>query len=77
MHDGRFNTIDQVIGFYSTEIHSNSPNLDPLIEFASQGGVQLNPTERSQRVIFINTIRFCFIHNPKLTILDLNQRKHI
>ena len=68
MHDGRFNTIDQVIGFYSTEIHSNSPNLDPLIEFASQGGVQLNPTERSQLKAFLLTLSdSAFIHNPKFS----------
>ena len=42
MHDGRFNTLDEVINFYSIGIHPNSPNIDPLIEFSSQGGVQLN-----------------------------------
>ena len=41
MHDGRFSNLDEVITFYSTGIHPNSPNIDPLIEFASQGGVQL------------------------------------
>ena len=56
MHDGRFNTIDQVIDFYSTGIHANSPNIDPLIEFASQGGVQLNPTERMQLKAFLLTL---------------------
>lgn len=68
MHDGRFNNLDQVIGFYSTGIHSNSPNLDPLIEFASQGGVQLNPTERSQLKAFLLTLSdSAFIHNPKFS----------
>ena len=46
MHDGRFQTLDQVINFYSIGIHPNSPNLDPLIEFSQQGGVQLNVTKR-------------------------------
>ena len=68
MHDGRFNTLDQVIGFYSTGIHPNSPNLDPLIEFASQGGVQLNPTERGQLKAFLLTLSdSAFIHNPKFS----------
>ena len=65
MHDGRFNTIDQVIDFYSTGIHANSPNIDPLIEFASQGGVQLNPTERLQLKAFLLTLSdSSFINNP-------------
>ena len=65
MHDGRFNTIDQVIDFYSTGIHANSPNIDPLIEFASQGGVQLNPTERMQLKAFLLTLSdSSFINNP-------------
>tara|TARA_Y100000813_G_scaffold198324_1_gene186090 strand:- start:1962 stop:3011 length:1050 start_codon:yes stop_codon:yes gene_type:complete len=65
MHDGRFNTIDQVIDFYSTGIHANSPNIDPLIEFASQGGVQLNPTERLQLKAFLITLSdSSFINNP-------------
>ena len=65
MHDGRFNTIDQVIDFYSTGIHANSPNIDPLIEFASQGGVQLNPTERMQLKAFLLTLSDpSFINNP-------------
>ena len=65
MHDGRFNTIDQVIDFYSTGVHANSPNIDPLIEFASQGGVQLNPTERMQLKAFLLTLSdSSFINNP-------------
>jgi cytochrome c peroxidase len=47
MHDGRFQTLDEVINFYSEGIRSTSPNIDPSIEFASQGGVQLNPTEKA------------------------------
>ena len=68
MHDGRFNTIDQVIDFYSTGIHANSPNIDPLIEFASQGGVQLNPTERLQLKAFLLTLSdSSFINNPNFS----------
>ena len=77
MHDGRFNTLDQVIGFYSTGIHSNSPNLDPLIEFASQGGVQLNPTERGQLKAFLLTLsdsRLYIIQNSQ-SILDFEPKE--
>ena len=68
MHDGRFNTLDEVINFYSTGIHSNSPNIDPLIEFASQGGVQLNPQERTELKAFLLTFSDPdFINNPKFS----------
>ena len=65
MHDGRFETLDEVIQFYSLEIHANSPNIDPLIEFASQGGVQLNPQERLELKAFLLTLSdHEFINNP-------------
>ena len=56
MHDGRFKTLDDVINFYSIGIHPNSPNIDPLIEFSSQGGVQLNPQERQELKAFLLTL---------------------
>tara|TARA_B100000927_G_scaffold272265_1_gene249763 strand:+ start:159 stop:1217 length:1059 start_codon:yes stop_codon:yes gene_type:complete len=68
MHDGRFNTIDQVIDFYSTGVHPHSPNIDPLMEFSSQGGVQLNPQEREELKAFLLTLSDPdFINNPKFS----------
>jgi cytochrome c peroxidase len=68
MHDGRFSNLDEVINFYSTGIHSNSPNIDPLIEFASQGGVQLSPQERTELKAFLLTLSDPdFINNPKFS----------
>ena len=68
MHDGRFNTIDEIINFYSTGIHGNSPNIDPLIEFSSQGGVQLDPQERMELKAFLLTLSDPeFINNPSFT----------
>lgn len=64
MHDGRFATIDDVIEHYSTGIKM-SPTIDPLIEFASQGGVQLDPTERNYLKAFLMTLTdYNFINNP-------------
>ena len=40
MHDGRFQTLDEVIEHYSSGIVM-SPTISPTIEFAAQGGVQL------------------------------------
>lgn len=68
MHDGRFTSLDQVINFYSIGIHPNSPNIDPLIEFASQGGVQLDPQERQELKAFLLTLSDPeFINNPNFS----------
>jgi len=65
MHDGRFNTLDEVINFYSINVHGNSPNIDPLMEFSSQGGVQLDPQERLELKAFLLTLSDPdFINNP-------------
>ena len=68
MHDGRFNSLDQVINFYSIGVHPNSPNIDPLMEFSSQGGVQLDPQERQELKAFLLTLSDPdFINNPKFS----------
>lgn len=65
MHDGRFNTLDEVIEHYSSGIHI-SPTIDPLIEFASQGGVQLDAQEKFLIKKFLLTLTdTVFINNPK------------
>ncbi len=64
MHDGRFATLDDVIDHYSFGIQM-SPTIDPQIEFASQGGVQLDPIERDLLKQFLMTLSDPeFINNP-------------
>lgn len=64
MHDGRFSTLDEVINHYSFGIEM-SPTIDPLIEFASQGGVQLDFAERELVKQFLLTLSDeSFINNP-------------
>ncbi|MFY7668104.1 MAG: cytochrome-c peroxidase [Crocinitomicaceae bacterium] len=64
MHDGRFATLDEVIEHYSSGIHM-SPTIDPLIEFGSQGGVQLDAQEKYLLKKFLLTlIDNNFINNP-------------
>jgi cytochrome c peroxidase len=66
MHDGRFATLDEVINFYSVGVEHFSPNISPLMEFSSQGGVQLNPQERLALKAFLLTFTDDeFIENPK------------
>lgn len=64
MHDGRFATLDDVIDHYSHGIQMSS-TIDPLIEFASQGGTQLDPQEKSLLKQFLLTLSDeSFINNP-------------
>lgn len=64
MHDGRFATLDDVINHYSHGINT-SPTIDPLIEFAFQGGVQLDAFEKDLIKKFLMTLSDAsFINNP-------------
>ena len=64
MHDGRFATIDEVINHYSFGIQM-SATIDPLIEFAGQGGVQLDAQEKDLLKQFLLTLTdSSFINNP-------------
>ncbi len=64
MHDGRFATLDDVINHYSHTIVM-SPTIDPLIEFAFQGGVQLDAQEKNLLKQFLLTLSDEeFINNP-------------
>lgn len=70
MHDGRFATLDDVIEHYSTGIHQ-SPTIDPLIEFASQGGVQLDAEQRALLLAFLKTLTDeDFVTNPDFQPLN-------
>lgn len=65
MHDGRFNTLDEVIDFYSTGVHASSPNISPNMEFAGSGGVNLNPQQKADLKAFLLTLTdSTFITNP-------------
>ena len=65
MHNGKFQTIDEIIDFYSTGIHNSSPNISPDIEFAYQGGVKLNLLEKAELKAFLLTLTdSSFITNP-------------
>lgn len=64
MHDGRFSTLDEVIEHYSSGIQMSS-TIDPMIEYASQGGVQLDAFEKDLLKKFLLTLTdYDFINNP-------------
>lgn len=52
MHDGRFNTLDEVLAHYADGVQ-HTPNLDPLL---ANGGISLSATERQQLKAFLNTL---------------------
>lgn len=61
MHDGRFNTVQQVLNHYSTGVQQ-SPTLDPLMG----SGISLTPTESNQLVRFLRTLTdSSFLKDPK------------
>ncbi|WP_338870198.1 cytochrome c peroxidase [Spirosoma sp. SC4-14] len=55
MHDGRFNTLDQVLEHYRTGVN-DSPTLDPLLKANGQLGIALTDTEKSQLISFLKTL---------------------
>ncbi len=65
MHDGRFQTLDEVIDFYSDSV-KNSATISPLMHHVMQGGVRLTAQEKSQLKAFLNTLTDeAILNNPK------------
>ncbi|MBN2175083.1 MAG: hypothetical protein JW731_13195 [Bacteroidales bacterium] len=66
MHDGRFNTLDEVINFYSHELQW-SPQIDPLMHHIANNGTQLTPIEKEDLKAFLYTLSdTAFLNNPEL-----------
>jgi cytochrome c peroxidase len=65
MHDGRFETLEEVIDFYSEGVKF-SPTIDPLMKQVNQGGVQLTQGEKESLIAFIKTLTdTTFVTNPE------------
>ncbi len=64
MHDGRFETIAEVVKHYSSGL-KNSPTIDPQMKKISSGGIQLTPVQQQQLVKFLECLTdSSFITNP-------------
>lgn len=64
MHDGRFQTLEEVIDFYSEGLQL-SPTIDPLMKNVGQGGVQLTAQEKADVKAFLLTLTDEeFVRNP-------------
>jgi len=64
MHDGRFNTLDEVINHYSEGLQ-DSPTIDPLMKKVAEGGVHITAQEKADLKAFLLTLSDNdFINNP-------------
>jgi cytochrome c peroxidase len=55
MHDSRFNTLEEVVNYYSSNVHQNSPNIDMHMQsFGS--GLNLTNKEKADLVAFLKTL---------------------
>ena len=55
MHDGRYETLEEVIDFYSGGVKF-SDNIDPLMKFVHQGGIKLSDQEKQDLIAFLHTL---------------------
>lgn len=55
MHDGRFQTLEEVLDFYSDGVH-DTPFTDPNMQFAYQGGAHLTAHEKEAIIAFLKTL---------------------
>jgi len=64
MHDGRFNTLQEVINHYSSGLVS-SPTIDPLMKHLPNGGTQMNPSDKYRLLMFLVSLSdSSFVNNP-------------
>ena len=67
MHDGGFQTLEEVIGFYSDTIKPLSPNIDPLMKKVPHTDGRLNLTDEQKQDLLNLLHTFTdttFIYNP-------------
>ena len=55
MHDGRFDTLEEVVAHYSTGVH-RSATLDPNLAKHPEGGLQLSADDQQAMVSFLKTL---------------------
>lgn len=63
MHDGRFNTLEEVIEHYNSGGHP-SPTISVFMKYTT-GGLQLTPEKKAQLLAFLNMLTDMeFVNNP-------------
>lgn len=67
MHDGRFQTLEEVLDFYSGGVQPCA-NLDPKMELTHQGGASLTAKEKRCIIAFLYTLSdSAFVSDPKFS----------
>jgi cytochrome c peroxidase len=67
MHDGRFQTLEEVVDFYSSGVQ-NTATVDPLMVYAHNGGVQLTQEKKEALIAFLKTLSDPdYLNNPELS----------
>jgi cytochrome c peroxidase len=67
MHDGRFNTLEQVLDHYSSAV-KRSRTLDPNLAKHPDRGLQLSSADKSALVAFLKTLTDERFHTPITTL---------
>ena len=70
MHDGRFQTLEQVINFYSDSVNQQSPNIDPVMLKSNRenGSLNLTDEEKEALIAFLNTLNdSSFVEDEKFS----------
>lgn len=67
MHDGRFNTLEEVVEHYNTNVKFSS-TLDPLMTNVAQGGLELTEEDKADLINFMKTLTDeSFIVSPQFS----------
>jgi len=67
MHDGRYETLEEVLDFYSSGL-KDSETVDPLMKQIHNGGVQLTAREKSDLIEFLKSLTdIDYTTNPALS----------
>lgn len=53
MHDGRFETLEEVLDYYSNDVNTSSPTLDPAMH---NSNIALTAQEKTDLLAFLNTL---------------------
>ena len=57
MHDGRFNTLEEVVEFYNSGVHTSTYNVDPIMNKPGKAnGLELTAQEKTDLVNFLKTL---------------------
>lgn len=70
MHDGRFDTLEDVVDHYSSGVNSSS-TLDPNLAKHPPAGIQLSSEDKQALVAFLNTLtEVSLLNDPLVTLAE-------